>query len=704
MKKQYLLFSFIILVFGTQLSAQTLKNIYRHNQPVLQIPTHLIDKVETVDVGGIKHLQITSLVGELTQIPISEIDSITHQLDSVNPDQLGNLRTASVMGIVRDTGNAPVNNAVVRSPFGGEETHTDANGVFFLNDIVVYDKLAYITIDKSGFHRGSRSFLPLIQGSNLVNIQLLPMTLSGFFNSGTGGQVSSGSVQLNFPANVFMQNGQPYNGQVMVYAAALDPSSAEMFDQMPGELLGGMNDSLRLLRSFGMAAVELRDANFQSLQLKPGVAIGMSFTIPSSLIDDAPETIDWWSFDEVLGYWKHEGVAHKQGDFYLGYATHFSWWNCDVPSNFNYIYGTVTTPDGAPVSNAKVDLGIASIGATATYTNAQGEFSGFVPQNAVLSFNIYLNCHATGDWVLAHTEELISGEESIIDTYVVTLNEFYPISGTIVNCEGQPIQSGYIKLGLAITISNNGAFNIQTCQTGSYSFRAFNTGNLDILSVSDIITVQVDSDGTDVGQVIACSSTSGAVSDIDGNVYQTTLIGNQWWMAENLKTTRFSDGTELLSDSFTWTQYGIPVFRFYENDSTIASIYGNLYNWFTATDPRNVCPSGWHVPSNIEWEELIDFLGGEEVAGGRMKSSLLWEAPNVGGPHDSGFNALPGGYCNSSQFFIELNFGGFWWSTSESTTMQNAVVSRYMNTLSARCMSYSNYPYFGYSIRCVKNE
>jgi len=465
-----------------------------------------------------------------------------------------------------------------------------------------------------------------------------------------------------------------------------------------------LNDSLRLLRSFGMAAVELRNGNMEELQLRAGSFATLAFTIPSALQSVAPDTIDWWSFDETLGYWKHEGMAHKLGDVYIGYVTHFSWWNCDVPYNFNNFHGTVTSLDGLPVANAKISWESPANGKITVYTNPVGDFSGRVPKNQELSFQIYLQCYATGEWVLAYTEELISGEEAIMNTYEVPLNEFYPITGTIVNCSGQPVESGYVKMGLAIIMSDNGAFNIQTCQTGSYSFRAFNTSNLDSVTVSEMILIEVESEGADAGQVPTCSVTSGAVSDIDGNIYETVLLGNQWWMSENLKTTRFSDGTELLSDSFTWTQFGIPVFRFYENDSTIASIYGNLYNWFTATDPRNVCPSGWHVPSNVEWEELVDFLGGEEVAGGRMKSNLLWEAPNVGGPHDSGFNALPGGYCNSSQFFGELNFGGYWWSTSESTTIQNTVISRYMNTLSARCMSYSNYPYFGYSIRCVKNE
>ena len=161
MKKFYIIICAVLCAFGATINAQTLKNIHRHNQPVLHIPTHLIDKVETADVNGERVLQVIQLNGYVSQIPVSQIDSITHsEGQAVDPAQLGNLRTVSVMGVVSGPTGAPEMNAIVRSPYGGEETRTDPNGVFFLNNILVYDKLGYITITKPGFHQGSRSFLP----------------------------------------------------------------------------------------------------------------------------------------------------------------------------------------------------------------------------------------------------------------------------------------------------------------------------------------------------------------------------------------------------------------------------------------------------------------------------------------------------------------------------------------------------------------
>ena len=135
MKKLYT--TLFLLSFGliANLSAQTLKNIHRHNLPVLRIPTALIDKVETAEINGQRTLRVIQFNGFVSQIPVAQIDSITHtEGTALDPAQLGNLRTANVMGIVRDTGNAPINMAIVRSPFGGEETRTDANGVFYLNN------------------------------------------------------------------------------------------------------------------------------------------------------------------------------------------------------------------------------------------------------------------------------------------------------------------------------------------------------------------------------------------------------------------------------------------------------------------------------------------------------------------------------------------------------------------------------------------
>jgi uncharacterized protein (TIGR02145 family) len=572
------------------------------------------------------------------------------------------------MGVVRDAQNAPINNAIVRSPYGGEETRTDVNGVFFLNNITVYDKLGYITIEKPGFHKGSRSFLPLAQGSNRVNVQLLTMTQSGTFVAAAGGSVTSGLLQLTFPANAIQLNGQPYTGTVRVFARALDPSSTAMFDQMPGDLLGGMNDSLRLLRSFGMASIELRDANMNELQLADGASATLTFNIPTALQAEAPQTIDWWSFDEALGYWKHEGEAQKTGTQYVGSASHFSWWNCDVPQNFNDFNGTINSTDGNPISDAQVNVVTPTMGTGITYTNAEGVFSGRVPKNQTLTLNINLTCSTTNDWALAFTESILSEEIAIEGNYTASLNGYYPITGTVVSCQGQSIESGYVKMGPRIFLTDNGGFTVLTCSIGEYLFRAFNTGNIDSIRTSELIAVQVGSLGVDTGNILTCSTMFGSVADIEGNVYETVLIGDQWWMAENLRTTFFADGSEILNvtDSLAWAQISNPAWCFYDNNSSYGNLYGKLYNWFTVSDQRGVCPSGWHAPTMADWTILTNYLGGAYLAGDKMKSVTGWLA-NTSATNESLFTGLPGG-CrinNVSNDFSLVGGHALWWSSSE---------------------------------------
>jgi len=707
MKNLYSTLLLISLGLCANLSAQTLKNIHRHNLPVLQIPVDLIDKVETVDMDGQKYLHVIQFNGFVNEVLVSQIDSITHsEGQALDPAQLGNLRTASVMGVVSGPTGAPEMNAIVRSPYGGEETRTDPNGVFFLNDIVVYDKLGYITITKPGFHQASRSFLPLESGSNRVNVQLLPMTQSGTFSATTGGTVTSGLLQLTFPANAIQLNGQPYTGAVNVYAAALDPSSAEMFDQMPGELLGGMNDSLRLLRSFGMAAVELRDANMNELQLANGFSATLTFNIPTSLQTEAPVTIDWWSFDETLGYWKHEGEALKQGSQYIGSASHFTWWNLDVPENFNLLHGTVNAMSGEPIGDAQVNIVTLTLGTGYSYTNSEGQFSGRVPKNQLLTLNVNLTCETTNDWALVYTEDFSSATEPIVGQYEpVSLTERFPINGTLVNCEGQTVESGYVQMGSQFFLTNTGGFTIQVCNTGEYQIRGYDTSVPEITKASEIFNVQVENVGIEVGIIQTCMEIYSSINDIDGNIYPTVRIGNQWWMAENIRATRFNDGSLIpqATGFAQWTMFTNPAWCYYYSDPFNDLIFGKLYNHFAAADIRNTCPSGWHLPTTIEWNELFEQLGGVEIAGDKLKSDspIVWSDSSLRGSNESRFNGIPAGFSDETYYHNGAGSFGTWWSATEldsNTAVAFLIEDNYDDVLST-----SENKNYGFSIRCVKD-
>ncbi len=154
-----------------------------------------------------------------------------------------------------------------------------------------------------------------------------------------------------------------------------------------------------------------------------------------------------------------------------------------------------------------------------------------------------------------------------------------------------------------------------------------------------------------------------SVTDMDGNVYRTVQIGKQCWIAENLRVERYRNGDGIPTDlsESAWTATNGGAAAAYLNLPENAAIYGLLYNWFTAVDPRGLCPAGWHVPTDAEWTELTDYLGGENVAGGKMKTTGtldagtgLWAAPNFGATYSSGFSGLPGGSRIESGFYLSL--------------------------------------------------
>jgi uncharacterized protein (TIGR02145 family) len=155
--------------------------------------------------------------------------------------------------------------------------------------------------------------------------------------------------------------------------------------------------------------------------------------------------------------------------------------------------------------------------------------------------------------------------------------------------------------------------------------------------------------------------TYGSMTDQEGNVYKTIVIGTQEWMAENLNASIYRNGDAIatgLSDA-DWentinTQQG--AWAYYNNDASYACPYGKLYNWYACVDARQLCPVGWHVPTDAEWTVLTDYLGGESVAGGKMKTTgtSLWNSPNQGATNSSGFSAVPGG----NRYLDEVYTGG----------------------------------------------
>ena len=203
---------------------------------------------------------------------------------------------------------------------------------------------------------------------------------------------------------------------------------------------------------------------------------------------------------------------------------------------------------------------------------------------------------------------------------------------------------------------------------------------------------------------------NGFVSDIEGNLYPIVTIGTQTWMAENLRTAFYcnEESIPLISNTNSWAIATTPGYSVYNSDLPSDTLWGKLYNWYAMADSRNICPCGWHVPSDIEFTTLTDFLGTEAIAGGKMKTTGviengdgLWTIDNYLATNESGFSAIPGGGRLSNGSYTGLYQSAWFGVSSENTS--TTYWRRYLENLSGGVNRSSVNKRTGCSIRCVQD-
>ena len=229
------------------------------------------------------------------------------------------------------------------------------------------------------------------------------------------------------------------------------------------------------------------------------------------------------------------------------------------------------------------------------------------------------------------------------------------------------------------------------------------TVSVNVEDVSQSSGINFTSNGSPVGVF------QNNVLDVDGNTYKTVKIGTQVWMAENLKTSKYSDGSTIpkITDDTEWNNNTTGAWCYYDNDAANNAKYGKLYNWYavskTTNGNKNVCPTGWHVPTDAEWTVLIDYLGGQDVAGGKLKEvgTTNWNSPNTDATNTSLFTVLPGGARFYVGNYFDFGNSGGWWSSSEDNTYS----AWYRNLSYAHGSAYRNSANkgIGFSVRCLRD-
>jgi uncharacterized protein (TIGR02145 family) len=216
-----------------------------------------------------------------------------------------------------------------------------------------------------------------------------------------------------------------------------------------------------------------------------------------------------------------------------------------------------------------------------------------------------------------------------------------------------------------------------------------------------------------------------AITDIDGNLYNTVLIGSQCWMKENLKTTTYRNGNAIpnVTSNIAWQNLSSGAYVWYNNDISWKNIYGALYIWYTVVDPNGLCPTGWHVPTHNEWTALSNYIGGTNPPhGNELKSCRQVNTPlggdcltsvhprweyydnSIYGTDNYGFSGLPGGNRTGNGYFFDIGNNGYWWSSTESTPGGGGAKIRYLLYYSGYVEWTDGSKSYGQSVRCLKDN
>lgn len=354
----------------------------------------------------------------------------------------------TIAGLVADEQGNGIEGATVR--VGNQQQQTGPGGYFLFRNIVLDANGTFVKVDEANYFHASRRIFPKANSTNYTTLTLMSKSQSmvGSVDASTGGTLNvNGGASVKLPANgIVSADGSAYSGSVSVAARWLDPSARNMVDIMPGNLQAiNANDEEVALASYGMIAVELTSSNGSRLQLGNGAKAELTFPIPASLSASAPSEIPLWHFDENTGLWRQDGKAIRQGNVYVGEVSHFSFWNCDAPFPVVSLEGRITDGNGTVMPGITVRISFNS-GAQTGYgsSNDDGVFSGKVPANEALVLTIVSDCGtiALETPIGPFSQDVNIGDFDITNTTI----DFSTISGTLENCDGDPVTNGIVRV------------------------------------------------------------------------------------------------------------------------------------------------------------------------------------------------------------------------------------------------------------------
>lgn len=373
--------------------------------------------------------------------------------------------------------------------------------------------------------------------------------------------------------------------------------------------------------------------------------------------------------------------------------------------------GTITLDGGSPIIERGVCWGTSSNPTIAIASNktsdggGTGAFYSYYIDSLSASTLYYVRAYATnsvgtayGSNVTFTTTAPIIPTLTTADISAVTLNT--AVSGGDISADGY---ATITAKGVVWGTSTSPTVALTTKTTNTSGGTGIFISNITGLSANTVYYMRAyatNITGTGYGRELILKTSSGTLTDGDGNTYYTVQIGTQYWMRENLKTTKYRDGSFIanITDNTAWNALNTGAYCWYNNDATNKPIYGALYNWYTTQDSRALCPTGSHIPTDADWTTMTTFLGGNVVAGGKIREigTSHWTYTSGTETNESGFTALPGGYRNSS-----IGQYGYWWTSTLNTATSSWQYGIYNYDSSLQRNVNNNTT--GMSIRCIKD-
>jgi uncharacterized protein (TIGR02145 family) len=612
---------------------------------------------------------------------------------------LGSVILSNVVGRVMDEQGNPIFNANVS--IGNTHVKSDGFGVFIVENAQVNEYMGLAKVSCKGYLPSARSFIPKF-GNNELEISLLKDTASSIFQTLNGAYINENGFNFQAYSNVYQLNGQAYSGFVYLVLNYFSANDALAKKKVPGNLFAAVNGTLNLLNLNGLVYVSMKTASGADVSVAPGSPMRLSFPVSEAFLSDADAQMPVWRYDETFGYWRFETMANLQNGKYVAQVFQFGYHMCAVNNPSIRVSGQLTNQIGTGWQNALVTVNNLDLAGFTDVTNYNGYFSGLAPKYADLHLNARFSC---GEILDTLTSMTIASSSAGIELGVISVEssqEHNYFKARIVDCNSNPVNSGYVHHSEGIAFLSNAEFSINSCENElvltPYSWPIMSR-NL----TSTVALPQAIVDGGDIEFCLHYIQSEDLI-DIDGNTYKTVVIGSKTWMAENLRTTKYANGTQIpeITLAQQWQELTTGAWCNYNNATDVEEYNGKLYNWYAASDTSGLCPIGWHIPTYNEFDELRWLFPGSTQGAKKIKAIPIWSNTNNLQNNDAGFTAYPSGIRNFLGAFSLVGTKGHFWSSTlyqysqaypfvpilfelQSSIFQNQTLNR-ASGLSVRCV------------------